>query len=287
MKENKTNVQVWQIDKPEEITVPKIIEELNKQPLYIPPSEDWETYDSEAERDEIFLKSEKVIGQYEPITVAVWFDDPNKDSTNSQERVHLRVVNGRHRYLQVPNWKRRYIKVNSVKQYWTYRLHIDTRKRDNPEEQKKIFRWIGEQLMKQGCPKKDIAKTICKEFPQIPAQRILRYVPLEFKDLTKVLARLGKINQRKEKTLAEKLQQDLANPKEQENKRLHDELTGISKENLELKEHIATKEIQNREDSSRLRILEQLEQIFEIDGIKIKIKLEKGGTKYIVSKVTE
>jgi len=97
------------ITKPKIITDPKLIKELDKEPLYICPSETKETFDDDLLKNNRLKKSSEKVGYGDPIHVAVCPDDPNKDSETSEERVHMRIIEGRHRYLQDKNWPRKYV----------------------------------------------------------------------------------------------------------------------------------------------------------------------------------
>ncbi len=273
--------------KVEIITNQKLILELDKQDLYIPPGETWETFDQEMLRQDVLKKSANAIGQHSPISVAVWVDDPNKESDISHERVHLRIIDGRHRYKQNPKWKRQYISVNSFEQYCKYRLNIDLKKNHNPKEKEMLFGMMGRYLLKQGCQYEKIGSTLCKMYPEMHSSQILRYLPSKWKDPTKAHNRLGKIKLR-DVNETKKIQQELENPKDQEIKKLEYNLKEAWNENSELKKHLLTLEDRHAKDSSRLKILEEAEQEVNVEGVgKIKIKLEKDGISYIITKVTK
>jgi len=78
--------------------------------LYIAPNETEETFDQEIilGHGHDFLKSSAEVGQLRPIEIAIWFDDPNRESLNSIDRIHRRIINGRHRYKSDPTWRREY-----------------------------------------------------------------------------------------------------------------------------------------------------------------------------------
>jgi len=102
------------------ITDPKLLEKIkgeeeeaiknNEDALYIAPNETDETFDQDiiSGHGHDLKKSSDEVGQLRPIEVAIWFGDPNKKSTNSLERIHRRIINGRHRYRADKNWRREY-----------------------------------------------------------------------------------------------------------------------------------------------------------------------------------
>ncbi len=94
----------------ERITDPKEIEELDKLDVWIAPNETNETFDQKiiAGQSHDYIKSSKSVGQLRPIEIAVWKKDPNAKSDNSPERIHMRIINGRHRYKQDSKWRREY-----------------------------------------------------------------------------------------------------------------------------------------------------------------------------------
>jgi len=126
------------------ITDPKIIAELDKLPLYIPPNETDETYDEDfiSGQGNDLSKSSEQVGQLRPIEVSVWFNDPQKDSTNSIDRIHLRVINGRHRYKKDPTWRREYYDFTDfvvagedpIVEYYFAKGHFDMQKTATREE---------------------------------------------------------------------------------------------------------------------------------------------------------
>ncbi|MCP6727147.1 MAG: hypothetical protein KJI69_03925 [Patescibacteria group bacterium] len=102
------------------ITDPKVLEKIKaeeeeaikkgEQVLYIAPNETEETFDQEiiSGSGHDLKKSSEEVGQLRPLEVAIWFGDPNKDSQNSNERIHRRIINGRHRHRADPTWRREY-----------------------------------------------------------------------------------------------------------------------------------------------------------------------------------
>ena len=150
------------------------------------------------------------MGHQYPIKVAVWFEDPNKDSQTSENRVHMRPFDGRHRYEQDPSWPREYYSCSSVDEFYSYRANLDIRKKDNPEEKKTSFLLYGKYLHEtEKIPLEKIGSTICKRLGGMHKSQILKYLPDEWKDPTKATNRLGKTKPKNEKTMDEKCHEDL------------------------------------------------------------------------------
>ena len=224
--------------KPKNITDPKLIRELDKQPLYISPSETEKTFDKDLLKNNRLKKSCEKVGHGDPILVAAWFDDPNRDSETSEERVHLRIIEGRHRYLQDKNWPRKYIYVGSTWLFLSYQDYFGIRKKDNPEERKARIIARGNFLLNHGTSLQKIAAELCRwlEDTHWPKE-ILDCVPQEWKDPTKATNRLGKTKPKNEKTMDEKCQEELENLKV-ENQRLEQEVENLKKENQRLEQEV-------------------------------------------------
>lgn len=300
-KKGKENGKPPSTTKPKFITDPKLISELDKKSLYICPSETKRTLDDDLLENNKLKKSCEKVGPLDRVLVAVWFDDPNRDSETSEERVHMRIIEGRHRYLQDENWPRNYIDVGSTKQFWDYQRYFGVRKKDNPEERKAKIIMMGNFLRNHGTPLHKIAAELCRwlEDTHWP-QEILDYVPQEWKDPTKAENRRKKTKLKNHDDIVQKPTQELENLQIQ-NQRLEEELKNKNttilelqnekasylEENLGLKNRLLLEEDLRRKDSSRIRILENAEQEVDVEGVgKIKIKLERDGTTYTASKAT-
>src|SRR3990170_704438 len=124
------------------ITDQKRIEEYNKLELYIPPHETLATYDSKLLKDDSYKKSKSQVGELRAIEVAVWENNPDKNSDVSHARIHLRIINGRHRYTQDPKWERVYYDFAPIEQTATHptlaylqaRQHFDLQKEQTQDE---------------------------------------------------------------------------------------------------------------------------------------------------------
>ena len=240
------------------------IEGLDKEALYIPPSEKSETMDNKLLEKNYLKNSKDEVGYQYPIKVAVWFEDPYKDSQTSEKRVHMRPLDGRHRYLQDPNWPREYYECESLDEFYQRRFNLDIKKKSNPNEWKKALKDYGNHLHDvEKVPLEKLGSTLCKKLRGVHKMKILRYLPHEWKDSTKANNRLGKTKDKAKKNIHEKCQQEKESLKAEFQKLLRDN------------------EIQEGNKSSRIRIFETEREV-EVDGIKLTIQVEKDGTNYIV-----
>ncbi len=149
------------------ITDPKRIEELDKKELYIAPNETEETFDQEmiSGKGHDLQKSSEEVGQLRPIEVAVWKNDPLKDSPNSAMRVDMRIINGRHRYKSNPKWRRVYYDFSGFYseekplqpaiEYNLAKGHFDMQKKATKPEREVWVRNMCEIGMKNGVGKAD------------------------------------------------------------------------------------------------------------------------------------
>ncbi len=235
-----TKWSCWTIKK---ITDSKLIEELNKLPLYICPSEDAETFDKKLLQKNLLKNSEQVVGQQYPIKVAVWFEDPNKDSQTSEKRVNMRIIDGRHRYKQNANWLREYYFCSNLDEYYNLRFNLDIKKKDNPKEKKSSLKRYGDYLnQEEGIPLEKIGSTMCKRLKGMHKSQILKYLPDEWKDQTKANNRKGKTKQKNGKNIHEKCLQEIANLKAkylQEITNLKAKNQRLWNENSKLKDYLA------------------------------------------------
>ena len=185
-----------------------------------------------------YLKnSVQAVGHQYPIKVAVWFEDPDRDSQTSEYRVHMRPFDGRHRYAQDPSWPREYYSCSSVDEFYNYRANLDIRKKDNPEEKKTSFLLYGKYLNEmEKIPFEKIGSTICKRLGGMHKSQILKYLPDEWKDPTKATNRRGKTKPKNEKKMDEKCLEELENLKA-EIKRKAEEIKDLENENQRLKMH--------------------------------------------------
>lgn len=283
------------------ITDPKLIEELNKQDLWIAPNETDETYDLKILQGQShdYLKSSENVGQLRPIEVAVWKEDPNAKSDNSPERIHMRIINGRHRHRQNPNWRREYYdfgvykdkKVDPVMEYYLARGHFDMQKKASREERRVLVVDMATRLMRQGKPAPQCCNEIVKIMDKqgISNENSIRDVcPKEFKDQEHAGRKEGKTFEKsgrdtKEVVKLKKVAGEKYQQMEGQKVKLEMQYTNVQKENIGLhsdlkKQHDTIEEVQ-----SKLRVLGLVEDKIKCNcGIEIPVKLDTTSNKIIV-----
>ena len=99
---------------------------------YIPPKE-LQSVEHTLNKSLAYTKSAEKIGkQLEEIFIAVYDNDPHKNSKSSIERVHGRIISGRHRYKQSKlsgiRWRVAYLEINSFEEFIYSWLHFGSKK---------------------------------------------------------------------------------------------------------------------------------------------------------------
>ena len=280
-----------------EITDQKIIAKLDIETPYVSLMESIETYDNNTMNDQAYLKSSEVVGEHRPIEIAVWFDDPNKNSIDNPFRIHMRVINGRHRLLQNPNWHRKYydlsIANDKVLAYFQLRQHFDLQKKSSPKEREVLIEQMAMYMNKeQGLPPHECCSEIVKLLvPQGIASEstITTACPQKYKNAEKSLAKKGKTFEKAGKDTADvKRVKDKISAKntklEAEVHRLNTELDASMKESAGIHSELTKIQSEFDEVQSKLRIISQLEETVEIDNVKIHIKVDATNNKLIVEK---
>jgi len=285
------------------ITDPKVIEELDKTELWIAPNETDETFDMKimSGQSHDYKKSADNVGQLRPIEVAVWKEDPNAKSDNSPERIHMRIINGRHRYRQNQNWRREYYdfgiyekqKTDPVMEYYLARGHFDMQKKASREERRVLVIDMATRLMKQGKPAPECCSEIIKvmEKQGISNENSIREVcPREFKDQERAERKEGKTFEKAGRDTKEvvKLKKVAGEKyKESEDKKilLETENTKLQRENIEIMTDLKKQHNTIDEMESKLRVLGEIgEKIKCKCGNEIPVKVDVTSSKIIVEK---
>ena len=286
------------------ITDKKIIEELDKLPLYIPPNETEETYDTEfisGEKNDLTKSSEKA-GELRPIEVSIWFDDPQKESTNSIDRIHLRIIDGRHRYKINPNWRREYHDFSEfaragsdpIVEYYFAKGHFDMRKTATKEERKVWVNDMCEHAMKSlGLPPQECCTWVIQQarIQGISNEKSIRDVcPKEFKDPSHVLVKEGKTFAKTGKDTKEiKKLKKVAGEKfvelEATKLRLETENVKLEKENIGLHEEANNTQRVVADLQQQLRLVANIEQESKCEecGKVTKLSVDASSGKVLVS----
>lgn len=236
-----TKTKLTNIDKLEVIDEAEIAryDKESKGKFYIPPFELEEGIDKELVDEGTYVLSAESIGKHlTPIYVAVSDDDPEKDSEASYTRIHLRIIDGRTRYLQSLNkkmsWPVKYIHVKDFEQFFLLWTHFNSKKENNKKDEKNKIIQYCKSLEKQGFEKAKIGSTVVKnlsEQGQFSKIKLYRLIPDEYK--SSVFAKLGRKG-------------GLAKAKEQKEKKKSKKDKQI--EELEARLHLTIKESINNEE---------------------------------------
>jgi hypothetical protein len=285
------------------ITDPKLIEELNKTELWVAPNETDDTYDLKivGGQSHDYNKSADSVGQLRPIEVAVWKEDPNGKSDNSPERIHMRIINGRHRYRQNPEWRREYYdfgvyekqNVDPVMEYYLARGHFDMQKKASREERRVLVIDMATRLMKKGKPAPECCSEIIKimEKQGISNENSIREVcPRDFKDQERAERKEGKTFEKagrdtKELVKLKKVAGEKYKDMEDKKILLETENTKMQRENIDIladlrKQHDVMDEMQ-----SKLRVLGEMGQKIKCKcGNEIPVKVDVTASKIIAEK---
>ena len=278
------------------ITDQKIIAGLDKLPLYVPAHESPMTYDTDMMNRDSYKASAEVVGQLRHIEVAVWFDDPEIDVPNSHARVHLRIINGRHRYMQDPTWKRDYYDLSQfpdpVMAYFDARLHFDLQKRRTASELSMIIEEMAERLLKTtGIDAEDCCNEIVNIMhPQgLGAEATIRNAcPSRYKDKEHAGRKTGKTfadagRDTKEIKIAKKKLK--VEEKEKRIKELEETATKFESRIISLEDGMKVAKHETDKLESKIRILSNLEATETIDGINIHAVVDADKNKIVISKV--
>ncbi|GEM_PF-4600578 len=167
-------------------TIKKYLNQFTK--FYIPATE-YDTFDKELLDSDILHKSSEIIGQHQPIEVAI--NEQDKYPESSPFHIHLRIIDGRHRWKQAIKhnkvWATTFYQVSNYQQYMQLRGHFDSKKsitvREREEYFSKLARYYEEVLNK---PKQKICQLMIIDFsPPFNEATIRRYCPNQYKDDTK------------------------------------------------------------------------------------------------------
>jgi len=285
------------------ITDPKLIEELNKTELWIAPNETDETYDSKilGGQSHDYNKSAKSVGQLRPIEVAVWKEDPNGKSDNSPERIHMRIINGRHRYRQNTDWRREYYdfgvyekqKIDPVMEYYLARGHFDMQKKASREERRVLVIDMATRLMKKGKPAPECCSEIIKimEKQGISNENSIREVcPRDFKDQERAERKEGKTFEKagrdtKEVVKLKKVAGEKYKDMEDKKILLETENTKMQRENIDILSDLKKQHDVMDEMQSKLRVLGEMGQKIKCKcGNEIQVKVDVTSSKIIAEK---
>jgi len=282
------------------VTDPKKIEEYNKLDLYIPPHETTATFDTKLLKDDVYNKSKERVGQLRPIEIAVWEDDPNRESKNSHFRIHLRIMNGRHRYRQDKSWDRVYYDfkpiadsgANATLAYLQARQHFDLQKAQSPEEKVMLLEETAEIILKTtAIPMDKVCNEMVKLFvPQglMSEVTIRNLCPVRYKDKEMADRKKGhtfdeKGKDTKKKLEAKKIAKEEIIKLEADKNKLTTNLTKMESDKIGVEKELKKQLKVVDEVQAKLRIVSTIENEIECKcGNKIPVKVDTTSNKVLV-----
>ena len=281
-----------------EVTDKKLIAKYDKMPLYVPPDESPDTLDQDIMKSSAYAETAKQRGQHRPIEVAINENDPIKDSKDSSQRIHLRIINGRHRYFQDPNWEREYYHIDNILEYFEVRKIFDFQKETTPEEKTVLITQIAEVLRNEGIPDHNICAEIKKRgLTRWPARTVERFCPLRFKNPDKATVKswteIGK-ETNKEKMVKEQSEK-IVSEKDQELKRCLDQNREVTRQIVELtgklgmlsdeKKSICDEHTRLKDTIGFFTHSDTQVEVRGMSGIKVNVRLDLEHGTYIVVKI--
>jgi hypothetical protein len=192
--------------------------------FYIPDFESsGDTFDNEELMESNYTKSAEAIGtQIHAIAVAICDEDPVMQegqpeyNPESKFRIHGRIADGRHRYLESKNagkeWRHEYYRVRNFEEFMLLRSHMDVKKKQSGQEMINKFEQICEYHHETlGIPKPEVCAIVVEKYNPPYAKSSLRHwIKSEYKDDKMAKRREGKGLKPEEtkegKKIADKLQ---------------------------------------------------------------------------------
>ncbi len=275
----------------------ELIEQYNQEfqgNFFIPESEN-KTFDDENLMNKTYVESAKKIGgQIVPISVAVCDHDKFKESEESSFRIHGRIIDGRHRYVQSKaqgiDWAVNYYTVESFEEYMVLRSHFDSKKKENPREQQVKFMELCEYMFKeQGIPKQDIGKLIVEQYSPTPysSSAIRNWLPDEFKDQEQAEKRKGKTKPIEETKKGKEIVKKIDSADKKKIKELQTLFDDSLRQNTELKESYdqVNGELQTWREREPFLLNEQVVQIEGTENEMVKVSIDLNTKTFSVKKL--
>lgn len=274
-----------------EITDPELIEKYNKLELFIATNEGLDTMDTE--HLSMLKESRNRVGTLRPIEVAINEDDPYRD-TQRNDRIHLRIINGRHRYMDDPKSPRKYYSIPSFDNYNLARLHFDLQKKKSAKEMKVVFNnWAEKKMKEDMIPPAEVCGKLIEELHlngiQLSETTVRELLDPIYKDPAKSKAKSGKTFEKSgKKTKIDKIVDEKAgqklDAKEAELLKYKNEVDALQIENDGLRKDNTAKTAALEEVESKLRIVSALTTTYGEGENKITISVDAVENKIIVVK---
>jgi len=234
---------------------------------FIAKEEEGTMDDDVLEKNRYTNSAEEIGGQYIPIAVAYCPTDPtiikklddgndNPDyNPQSPFRVHGRIIDGRHRWLDAKSkgvtWDITYYNIKDYNHYGQLRKHLDQKKAPNRLENEIFFASVCKYVFeKEGVPLEDVCKEVVDRFKNTMSEPAIRsYIPPMFKDSKMAALRQGAKKDLDQtvmgKKIAEKLKKQSGkelSKKDKEIQKLHTEQSENLNKIIELEGQIKTKD---------------------------------------------
>lgn len=292
---------------------PELIKKIESEKVepYISKEEEG-TMDAEVLEQNRYTKSaEQIGGQYIPIAVAYCpkdvtmlkkLDDGNDNpdyNPVSPFRVHGRIIDGRHRYVDAKSnglkWGITYYHIKDYPHYADLRKHLDQKKAPNKKENEVFFAQVCKYVFeKEGVPLEDVCKIVVDRFKNTMSEPAIRsYIPSEFKDSKMAALRQGATKKIEEtvagKKIAEKLKKKTGkelSKKDKEIEKLHTEQTENLNKLIELESNIKARDVVVNEFNNLQPFLKAVHKA-KVHGsdIEVEVKLDLTKKEVIVKKI--
>ena len=286
------------------IVDPELIKKIDAEIIepFISKSEQG-TMDEDVIEEGRYTKSaEEIGGQYIPIAVAYCPTDPTmlkkldgKDNPNynpdSYYRVHGRIIDGRHRYLNAKGsgvkWGITYYNIKDFDHYAKLRKHLDQKKSPSKRENEVFFADVCKHKFEVlGLPIEDICKIVVEEYANTMSRPAIRsYIPSQYKDSKMAAIRQGATKELEEtvagKKIAEKLKKKTGkelSKKDKEIEKLHTEETENLNKIIELETLVKSRDVIVKEYNDLQPFLSAVHTV-KVDGADMKVEVKMDLTK--------
>jgi len=295
------------------ITDEETIKKINAEVIepYISHDEEGTMDDDVLDQSRYTKSAEEIGGQYIPIAMAYCpnditlmktLDDGNDNpdyNPHSPFRVHGRIIDGRHRYMDAKsrglNWELAYYRVKDFPHYAQLRKHLDQKKAPNKKENEVFFGNVCKYTFeKEGVPLEDVCKIVVDRFKNTMSEPAIRsYIPSEFKDSRMASIRQGMKKDLEDTVMGKKIADKLnkksgkeLSKKDKEIERLQTEQTDNLNKIIELEDLNKTKDRVIDEYIDLKPFLNAVHKI-KVDGadIEVQVQLDLARKTIIVRKV--
>ncbi len=262
------------------------------------------TLDEDVIEEGRYTKSaEEIGGQYIPIAVAYCPTDPTmqkklddgKDNPDynpeSYYRVHGRIIDGRHRYLNAKGsgtkWGITYYMIKDFDHYAKLRKHLDQKKSPSKRENEVFFEQVCKHKFEVlGMPIEEICKAVVDEFSNTMSKPAIRsYIPPQYKDSKMAAIRQGATKDLEDTVAGKKIAEQLKkktgkelSKKDKEIEKLHMEETENLNKIIELETVIKSRDVIVKEYNDLQPFLSAVHTV-KVDGADMQVEVKMDLTK--------